>query len=460
MMNSLKLNNDAVKSIQAEQYRKATLILNRALLVSKYGVNHCNSTTTDGQQESLSVPGGRSDDCYCVLEKQGQQQEETQQETQQEDIYDEGMDALPEPYSIPSSKANSNEFIKVVLFYNLGIAYLRMGNNEDALAYFEKALSEHTALSMHNINSSGVSTVCSSFNTQEMIALLHNLGHSYFRCRRYNESLTIYNKAFDLSLQTYGYYHVSVSTTLNCIGVVRLHSLGDCEYILGVFTEALAINEAISTCSTSTSQFNNKSQLLLHQQAVKATILNNIGRVRFARKEYHEAKRKYEESHKIRLEIYGPIHIDVAAVLNNIGEAQQMLGNSNDAILKYQKFLGIKVKLGRRDYDVAATFKKIGHLYCERGGDFSYKAIEMYLKALDIVKSCLGETHTEVAIILNKIGSIFYQCQEYNIALKVYEKVLRLEQQILERHNPNIFTTTINIARIHHPKWETSTKLL
>ncbi len=417
-----KLNNNAVTSIQAKQYKKATLILNRALLVSTYGGNYCNASADSREQEGsalLSAPAAEShdcdDSCDCVAGRH-QQEEEEEEETQQEDIYDEGMDAFSEPYSIPSSKADSNEFIKVVLFYNLGITHLRTGNNEDALAYFEKALSEHTVKQGIN-NSSGVSTV-SSFNTQEMIALLHNLGHSYFRCRRYNESLTIYDKALDLShLQAHGCYHVSVSTTLNCIGVVRLHSFDSClgsEDILGVFMEALAIiNKAVSP----------KCQL----QATKATILNNIGRVQFARNEYHEAKRKYEESHEIWLAIYGPIHIDVAAVLYNIGEAHQMLGNFDEVISMYQKFLDIvHVQLGRRNCDVAATFKKIGQIYCDRGD--SDKAIEMYVRAHDIVESCLGETHPEVASILNKIGTIFYGRQQYDIAVKVYEKVLRLEQ--------------------------------
>jgi len=436
-----KLNNDAVVSIQCKKYRKATLVLNRALLISKYGSCR-NGALESSISISISPLQAQAQAQAKVQPEQGILLEEHDEEPYIEDDYDEGMNTFPEPYSIPSSKSDNSEFVKLVLFYNLGLTHLKSSNNEDAMAYFEKAYSENTALqSLHN---SGVPSI-HSFDAPETIALFHNLGHSYFRCHRFDEALAFYDKALDLSLQSYGYYHISVSMTLNCIGVVRLHSLDSdghksTEDILGVFMEALAINEAVST----------KCRRQHHQyQAMNATILNNIGRVRFARKEYAQAKIKYQESYRIRRCIYGPVHIDVAAVLYNIGEVQQLLGNYQEAISLYQNFLDITtVQLGRRDFDAAVTYKKIGQIFCDRNE--SDKAIEMYLKALDIVKSCLGETHTEVGSILNKIGNICYERQEYDIALKVYEEGLRLEKQVLDPNHPNIVITTINIARIHH----------
>ena len=430
-MNS-KLNNDAVTYIQSKQYRRATLILNKALLISKYGGKCHVFETSPLRRETAEMRTADeyiSSDCFTSMLL------EEEQEPLDED-YDEGMNTFLDPYNIPSTKSDSNEFTKMVLCYNLGIVHLKSRNNEDALAYFDKAWSDDTTLqSMHD---SGVSMVC-SFDAQEKIALMHNLAYSYFRCDHFTESLMFYDKALDLALQAYGYFHISVSMTLNCIGVVRLHSFDakkGSDDILGLFMESIAINEAISSTKC-------------QYRAMNATILNNIGRVQFARKEYHEAKARYEESYRIRVALYGPMHIDVAAVLYNIGEVQQILGFSEEAIALYQKFLSIvTVHLGRRDFDVAVIFKKIAQIYYERAE--SEKAIEMYLKALDIVKSCLGETHSEVTSILNKIGNICYRRQEYDIALKVYEEGLKIERQILDHDHPNIITTTINIARIHH----------
>ena len=62
-------------------------------------------------------------------------------------------------------------FAIILSFYNLGIVHLRIGKNEEALAYFDKALSENTALqSMH---SSGVS----SSSATAVVVRLHHAVH-------------------------------------------------------------------------------------------------------------------------------------------------------------------------------------------------------------------------------------------------------------------------------------------
>jgi tetratricopeptide (TPR) repeat protein len=415
---TVALNNDAISSIRSRKYRKATSLLNRALLKSSY--------LEIG--DSMQV-----------------QDDEMEEEETHECEYDEGLTRFPDPLMIPANRVNDPNFVKLVTFYNLGVSHLGSQNNEDALAYFDKALSQNIflqSLSMNitndDDNRSDDHTDSYSLCSKDSIALLHNLGHCYFRCQRFAESLEFYNRALELVLQTHGYYHLDVSSTLNCIGVVRLHSLtdkNDTTEILGVFTEALAIVQALLK----------KDQ----DQAFYATILNNIGRTRFAREEFQEAKAKYEESYQIRCRIYGQYHVDVAAVLYNAGEVEHLLGNFDEAISLYQKFIHISTsKFGEGHFDIAMAFKKIGQIYYERNE--TDKSIQMYVKALSAINQSSGENHIESATIMNKIGNICYECKDFDIALGIYEEGLKVERKILDYNHPNIVITLINIARIHH----------
>ena len=408
MYTSVELSNCAANSISLKNYSKATSLLNKALLTS----NHLQI----GQHSSF-------------------QDYEKVKEEEPHIEYDEGMNKLPEPFLISPTKVYNNNFVKLVIFYNLGIAHSRSRNNEDALAYFEKALSENITLRSFNVIARN-----NYFGTEETIALLHNLGHAYFRCQRFDESLEVYNRALEFVLQTYNYYHLHVSSILNCIGVVRLHTLNeknDTQEVLGVLTEALAINQAIFS----------KGQ----GHILNATIMNNIGRVRFVRGEYNQAKAMYEESYKIRQSLYGDSHIDVAAIFYNMGEVYHSLGNLDEAVCSYQQFLNIVlVKNGQNNFDAVLALKKVGDINYDRK-EYD-KAIETYVKALNIVKELLGENHTEVASILNKIGNICYERQELDMALQIYEEGLKVEREIFDPDHPNIVITIINIARIHHQK--------
>lgn len=402
----VEFNNDAAHDIGTGKYKRAISSLNKALLVCH---QHSSSSTQQLQHDEKI----REDE--LPLE------------------YDEGMDLFLEPFIISPSKAHCERFVKVVIFYNLGIAHLRCRNNEDALAYFEKVFSENMTLQSFNFSSAAL-----SLDKNEIIALYHNLGYAYFLCERSTESLLFYNKALKLVLEMYGYYHIHVSCTLNCLGVIHLHSMTDKDNtseVLGLFTEALAINQAIL----------DEGQA----HALNATIMNNIGRIRFVRKEYDLAKAMYEESYSTRLRLYGDDHIDVAAVHYNLGEVNHLLGNLDKAIYFYREFLTIVlIKLNQKHFDAVLALKKLGQIYHNRND--CDRAIEVYVKALEIVKESLGEYHIETASLLNKIGNICYERQEFLIAMRVYEDGLKIEQKIFDAYHPNIVITMINIARIHH----------
>ena len=280
-------------------------------------------------------------------------------------------------------------------------------------------------------------------NSRQIFTSLSNLGECHSRVCKFKESLTFYNRALEIAQQEYGYYSVQVSSTLNCIGVTRFRSSMDKEIlaeILALLTEALAINQAIFSSHQN------------HGQARRnATIMNNIGRVRFAREEYFEAMEMYEQAYKIRLAMFGEFHLDVAATLYNKGEVQELLGNLDSAISLYQKFLEIAIfKLGEGHHDIIIIYKKLAKIFHDR---LEYaQATTMYLKALEVIGKCFGNDHPDVVFILNEIGDICYKQEDFNVAIRVFQEILNLQGNHSNASDKAYYyvLALINIADISH----------
>ena len=186
------------------------------------------------------------------------------------------------------------------------------------------------------------------------------------------------------------------------------------------------------------------------QSSRNATIMNNIGRIRFARGENSEAMKMYEQAYRIRRSVFGEFHLDVAATLYNKWEVQELLGNLDDAILLYQKFLEISIfKLGESHNDTIAIYKKLGKIHHERKE--YHKATKMYVKALEVVRENFGDDHPDMIFILNEIGDICYRQEDFDAAMKVLQESLNLQRN--HSNNDNLYCillTLVNIAHISH----------
>lgn len=405
---SIELNNEAVAYAKMNRYDEAMKCLNAALL---YSSNLCDVESSASSQVKETFPQCHNIDVSGSADLE----------------YDEGMATFCGPLHMSGQLLANPKLILVTIFYNLGIINAHDDQDNEAFAYFEKAKTQMLGTAAE---------FSSSVQGPSIIAILHNLGHIHYRAKRFDEAQQKYTEALNLARQKHNYYHLDIAASLNCIGVVCIHRQGDdTAEALGYLMEALAIRYAIldTKCST---------------DAATATVLNNVGRVRFVRKEFSEALKIYQEAFEIRHRIFGGCHLDVAATLFNAGQSHHLIGNVKEAETLYQKFLTmIHIILGENHTHIASALKVIALLYHERSEYF--KATEFYCKALRRTRVALGLRHPEVASILNKIGNLCYERGDLDLSLQVYQEGLEIESEIYPENNCNIIVTLVNIARIH-----------
>ena len=76
-----------------------------------------------------------------------------------------------------------------------------------------------------------------------------------------------------------------------------------------------------------------------------ASVLNQLGAIKYYLDQYERAIWFYEKSLTIRLRVFGPQHLDVANSYSNIGNAYFFIGGYEKALEFHKKALEIRLSL-------------------------------------------------------------------------------------------------------------------
>jgi len=427
-MACIDLNNKAVALIQDNESSSAIEFLNRALLcfVASPAQHYNRPRHHDPQTNWVE-----SEHYYTA------------------DQYDEGMTTFSLARPILPGCTN-RATIEATIFFNLAIAHTRIQEEAEATLLFTKALEVVTRLGSRDEQPSGPASH----------AILHNIGHAHFRAGNNGDALESYSQALEHLLDQRSRKSCqgdqnssSISATLNCIAMVHFHDLshlssGDLDNSMETNTTIClgTLNGALSMRSN----FNDTNEGSQGNHAAWreiATIINNIGRVKFARGEYGEALQFYMEAYHHRRTTLGDNHLDVAATLFNIAQTHEQLHNTDDAIANYKAFLLIATsKLGEDHGDVVKVLLVIGEIY-ERIDELE-EAYTFLSHALRFARLAVEPAYEIIATILNKLGNVLYDQNKDEAALASYEQGLIIERNLYPSLHKNIAVTLLNIARI------------
>jgi tetratricopeptide (TPR) repeat protein len=171
-------------------------------------------------------------------------------------------------------------------------------------------------------------------------------------------------------------------------------------------------------------------RLGLEDHVVVATLLNNVGIVQMAKREFDAALASYQESLRLREELLGPDSLETAAALNNVGTAYHARSEYETALTYFERSLEIKEQfLGPDHPEVAGQISNIGNVHAAHGDHV--RALEAFRRSLEIRQQALGSEHPSIAPSLGNIArSLELQGNReeargyYERALKVYEDSL------------------------------------
>jgi len=340
--------------------------------------------------------------------------------------YDEGMSYFTEPLVVCQHESTIPEVIMVL--YNLGIAMSRLQHNDKALTLFSEALA---------LLNSDDSQTKSSDKTVLLAAIHNRLGYIHFCGERYFEAILHYNTSLRILKNAKdSNTELFVASTLNCLGVSHLYqSDAGADEAIRFFTEALTIRQFV------TGHLNDKES---------ATIMNNIGRAKFNSKDYQGALDMYQTAFQTRQHVLGDLHIDVGATLMNAGQARFCLGDLEAAKELYSEFMTYSSKMHGHDhyYEIVLVLKCLAQVHHRTNK--SELAVLTYKQALVKAREIYGNSHPEVAGVLNDMASLSYELGQTSLAIEMFQACLKIDRMVAlhSQNYTNAITTMTNLAHI------------
>jgi tetratricopeptide (TPR) repeat protein len=128
------------------------------------------------------------------------------------------------------------------------------------------------------------------------------------------------------------------------------------------------------------------------------------------------------------------------------GECQNYQKELDLAIEYFQKAVELQEKLGL-ELELATSLNNLAELYRSQG---KYDRAEpLYLQALELRKSILGENHPDYATSLNNLALLYKSQGKYDRAEPLYLQALELKKSILGENHPSYATSLNNLALLY-----------
>ncbi|KAJ3293249.1 hypothetical protein HDU79_000543 [Rhizoclosmatium sp. JEL0117] len=231
--------------------------------------------------------------------------------------------------------------------------------------------------------------------------ILNKLGNVLNAQRRYEDAHAIYVEALQIYESSFGRKHESVATILRCMGMVA-NSVGNAVEGEVFLTESLEIFKEVYSTS--------------HKEV--AATLNNLGNSFTILKKYSKAIKCYEDSLKIKVNLYGTrVHSSVATNLHNMGKLAVLRGDTTSAKHYFKECCEIRTEIFRTTNhpEYAMVLEDIADIDMMEGR--FQKAYLAYLQVYATYCTCFGEENSKTESVKikksnaeSKLGGRF-QCQ-------------------------------------------------
>jgi tetratricopeptide (TPR) repeat protein len=168
-------------------------------------------------------------------------------------------------------------------------------------------------------------------------------------------------------------------------------------------------------------------------QECLAGVMHNIGGIEHARARYDAAEPFARAAVRLRSEIVGVEHPQVAAdrvALGAILEAQERYAEAEEL---YLAALAVFEQNGDA-LELAATMNNLGTLCASLGQQ--HRAETFLKQALEIRERLFGSAHPNVAITLNNLGIVHSMRNDHEQSLGLYERALEIFQIRLGLEHP------------------------
>mmetsp|Transcript_2541 Transcript_2541/g.4291 ORF Transcript_2541/g.4291 Transcript_2541/m.4291 type:complete len:619 (+) Transcript_2541:1-1857(+) len=417
-------------------------------------------------------------------------------------LYQEAISSFHRSLSLCSVTSVGSSLLVVKIFHCLGYCNYRIGNDDQALSYYEQALSlvsqmgldsVHLAASLNcvavlhfNKQDDGASVAMQMFceslaihhslsnpNMAAIATVLNNIGRVHYLQSEFKQALNLYGESLSLRRQILGNESLDVAATVYNIGQT-CHQLGRLEESLTHYKEFLRIaKSSLSPLSKDMAlvykgiaeiyheQSDLKMALYYYTQAMDvqvadnmystdvATILNKLGNICYEMKDFATAMKHYQQGLDVEQRVLPANHPHTIITQTNIAHIHKQLGEHQLALSSYLAVHKMQVEaFGTESLNVAETLSSIGLMqYHLRDYESSF---ESYQEALRIRRNCYEtDNHPDVASTLNSVGLVLFKQDMFELAKKCFGESLRIRREILGHDHRDVAILWYNIATIH-----------
>jgi tetratricopeptide (TPR) repeat protein len=182
-----------------------------------------------------------------------------------------------------------------------------------------------------------------------------------------------------------------------------------------------------------------------------ATSLHNQAWLYLDQGKYAEAELLVLRSLITREEALGPEHPTVATSLDMLGRLYEEQGQYIEAGRTHRRSLDIKERaLGPNHSDTAISLGNLASTYCFQG---KYAEAEsLAVRSLEIVEKSLGPDHRELAGSLNNLASIYHYQKKVAEAEVLYLRSIAIWERTFGTNYPRLAFPLTNLANIYTEK--------
>ncbi|NTV80343.1 MAG: tetratricopeptide repeat protein [Candidatus Aminicenantes bacterium] len=180
-----------------------------------------------------------------------------------------------------------------------------------------------------------------------------------------------------------------------------------------------------------------------------AALLNNLGRFHGVQRQYAEAELLLKRSLAIREKALGPDHRDVAESLTFIALLDTAQGRPAEAEPLLERSLAIREKaLGTDDPDVAESLDNLAFLYGDQ--DRYAEAEPLFKRSLAIREKTLGPDNSDVAKSLDNLAFLYRDQGRYAEAEPLFKRSLAIREKAFGPDHPDIATVLDDLAHTYY----------
>ncbi len=278
------------------------------------------------------------------------------------------------------------------VYSNLGLLYSGAGNDPDqSLPFLLKARDIFQK----------------KFGTHHFaVMVVHmNLGDAYLKKNDYNQALKHFQYSLSTASKLFGPAHFSVA--YNCI------NLGEVCRTMGQYSQAIRyLNNALDVLNT-----------VYPELSMVAGAYYNFGVSYLHSGEPEKGLEYLLRAFRLRAEILGPEHRDLAPYYFNLGDAYHQVGDPDKALQQFEKMVGLESAPGGNRKHIATAYMAMADANRSKG-QFE-KAIELLNKALALRTDIYGGQHPNIAYVLVNLAVNYWMLGDYNSADMYYAQALR-----------------------------------